>query len=164
MRSETSPSAYPTLPEARRTGGASVARVQEMRADEKTALQRDFWVAVVLGGNQYRPGGALPCWYGEHIEDPSKCEGRIIASHVIKRRRVENFLGVWGPHDVDLVIQAAWDPRNAVAGCKAHDDRLDGHQMPPLVIPREKLPPDVIEFAEDWGLEYEIERRFSAAR
>ena len=125
-----------------------------MTKDELADLRYDFWRAVVIGPNRY---GTQPCWYGLHLESPLKCSGRIIASHVIKRRRVEAALEGSLPDDPDLVALAAWDPRNAVPGCRAHDDRLDGHMMPPLVIPRAKLPPAVIEFAEDWGLEFELE-------
>jgi len=145
---------------------------------QRDALALAFYRAVVL--DEYLR--ARPCWYAANVDGNLNCEGRIIASHIVKRRRVENFLSEQLPegplpvplmgdesdndlipdeYDVDLLLQAAWDPRNGVPGCQAHDDRLDGHRMPPLVIPRHKLPPATIEFCEDWGLEYELERRFA---
>jgi hypothetical protein len=115
---------------------------------ELRELMAAFRLEVVYGGSHdARP---LPCWFAEVDERP--CEGPIRAAHFIKRQRVRNALGALG-YDAELIDLAQWDPRVAVPSCQLHDDRWDGHAMPPLVIFREQVPNAVEAFAADWGLE-----------
>lgn len=62
----------------------------------------------------------------------------------------------------DLILIAAWDPRNGGVGCEGHHRRLDGHNTPSLVVPAPELPAHVHEFAADWSLEGPLEDRFPA--
>lgn len=146
-------------------------RRSKSRSSDLIALQENFWLAVVFGGDP--DARAKACWYGLHIDSPRNCEGRIIASHFIKRRRIENYLQ-GPPGEVadfgepgfpeytfypEYVQLAAWDPRLAVPGCQAHDDRWDGHRMPPLRIGAHQVPLEVALGALDWGIEGQIEDR-----
>lgn len=143
-------------------------------------LQEAFLLAVVFGGDP--EGRALPCWYGANVLDAADCkEGRIIASHFLKRRQVERSLArqlnvpeqlLWKTRRVvtateeqmealKVVHAAAWDPRLAVPSCQAHDDRWDGHRMPPLKIYGYQVPSDVDEAVRNYGLEHLLEARCS---
>jgi len=125
--------------------------------------------------------GALGrCWLAQHDERRRPCSGRFERCHAIPRQRVENALWallpgstITGEHwpaaaafatpaDVwDLILLAAWDPRNAVIGCgDEHHPRWDGKQGPPLIVRRDALPDHVIDFAAEWGLESQLELRF----
>lgn len=117
--------------------------------------------------------GALGrCWLAQFDERRRPCELPLERAHLISRQRVENAFAALLPSPIidiggqekvareQLILLAAWDPSNGVIACEAHHRRLDGHMMPALNIPFEKLPGHVIEFAERWGLESELERRF----
>lgn len=70
--------------------------------------------------------------------------------------------GIGIPPDVriDLILLAAWDPRNGGIGCVGHHRRFDSHATPTLTVPRSALPDHVEEFAADWGLERQLEDKF----
>lgn len=105
------------------------------------------------------------CWLAEHDPLCRPCEGKFERFHFIPRQRVEHALYALFPWPTvpevrELILLAAWDPRNGGLACKAHHRRFDGHMTPTLTIPRSALPAHVIEFAEDWGLESQLEQRF----
>ena len=150
-----------------------------MSKRELSELREAFKLDVLFGGDpDARP---LPCWF--QGVDHRRCEGRPRAAHFLKRRRVEKLVNdmLWGilvrdalPRDgqfepdeeigwhylaSDLVPLAAWDPRNGVPSCEAHDMRHDSLQMPPLVVAAHQVPLDVAMFCLDWGIEHELERR-----
>lgn len=115
-------------------------------------------------------GGDL-CWLAPHDDRP--CSGRLERFHFIGRQRVRNALGALLPHwgltvgvpdyDKDALAELAeWDARNGGVACEYHHRRFDGHLTPSLKVPAASLPAHVLEFAEDWGLELEVERRFSS--
>lgn len=116
------------------------------------------------------------CWLAQFDPLERSCDGPLERAHCIKRERVENALAALlpaagtyiGPEDgwvfdpVDLILSAAWDPRNARIGCAhQHHPRFDSKQTPTLIVPRSALPDHVEEFAADWGLESELERKFA---
>lgn len=149
---------------------------------EDLDLLRLEWVRAAtfkqVGGRPVPCG----CWFRDALgfNDPGECEGRIQGCHFLKRKQVERTVAaqldlpelvtsaIWQrswvtfPPDyihVELVFLAAWDPRNAVAGCERHHQRFDSQRMPPLVVPRHLAPPRVVDFAETWGLETQLEDR-----
>jgi DnaJ-class molecular chaperone len=66
-----------------------------------------------------------------------------------------------GTYDLAAVILlAAWCPRNGGIACVGHHRRLDSAATPSLTVPRAALPAHVEEFAADYGLELELERKF----
>lgn len=113
--------------------------------------------------------------------------------HFIPRQRVENALGallpddgqpfmetaeVWDPSTTpaeeapyfifrgraDLILIAAWDPRNGDLGCEHHHRRFDGHatspRAPKIIVPWDFLPDHVDEFVVDYGLDGPASERF----
>ena len=124
--------------------------------------------------------GALGrCWLAQHDERQRPCELPFERAHLIPRQRVENALGallprpkidVFDPESMwtglskidrdDLILLAAWDPRNAVVSCQHHHRRLDSAQTPSLRLHSAVLPDHTVDFIYDWGLESEAERRF----
>lgn len=114
------------------------------------------------------------CWLAPHDPRHRPCSGRCLERfHFVNRQRVENALGALLPSPPEvfhrgevepdrrvLILLAAWDPRNGGIACEGHHRRLDSHATPELIVPHQTLPEHVIEFAADWGLESEIERRF----
>lgn len=122
--------------------------------------------------------GALGrCWLAQFDGYRRPCEGPFERFHFVNRQRVENSLWALMPYNpvdigdpasifdprldkADLILLAAWDPRNGGVACEAHHRRLDSHAMPALILPQECLPGHVIEFAEDWGIESQLEARF----
>lgn len=107
---------------------------------------------------------ALPCWLAQHDPRRRPCSGRGEIFHFIPRQRVENALGAllptfppaWeGPSFTledarELILLAAWDPRNGGIGCEHHHRRFDSHATPELSVPLAALPAHVIEFAHDY--------------
>lgn len=117
------------------------------------------------------------CQLAQFDERGRPCEGRLERAHLIPRQRVENALAALMPHNPvritdpasifeprldkkELILLAAWDPRNGVVVCQHHHRRYDSHATPELCIPAAALPDHVVEFIYDWGLESEAERRF----
>lgn len=141
------------------------------------------------------PGAAAGCWLAHHDPARRPCSGPFERFHFIPRQRVENALGAlllgaeveeywndWNgeeggagtnrflmPQDwrEELILLAAWDPRNGGLGCEGHHRHFDGHlvSLPreQIVVPRTALPLHVEEFITDFGLEAAAEQRFPAA-
>jgi hypothetical protein len=125
--------------------------------------------------------GALGrCWLAQHDERERPCFGPFERFHFIPRQRVEHTLGAvlpvatgqWGELDGERVVEyvdfprdeivllAAWDPRNGGVGCEGHHRRYDSHLTPTLKLHAVALPDHVLDFIFGWGLESEAERRF----
>jgi hypothetical protein len=81
------------------------------------------------------------------------CDGRLVRVHLIPRTKLKQV-----GHDT-------LDPRSYVPGCggimgnAGHHGMLD-FGMRPLTIPRSKLPPELLELAEEIGMEWWIERTY----
>lgn len=136
----------------------------------------------------YTPRGlSYDCWLAQFDPLQRPCSGPIERAHLIKRERVENALRALLPDaleavmqigvqtigrqfleddpalysQTDLVLLAAWDPRNARLGCAhEHHPRFDSKQMPTLIVPYAALPDHALEFAEERGLEHLLDDRF----
>jgi hypothetical protein len=134
------------------------------------------------------PGALGRCWLAQFDERRRPCEGRFERAHLISRQRVENALWALLPEDgadfsiygasfgmrsagipavldrfifegrADLILLAAWDPRNGVVACEHHHRRFDLHLTPPLTLRYEHLPTHAIHFAFDWGIESQLDR------
>lgn len=63
---------------------------------------------------------------------------------------------LWAP---ELILIAAWDPRVGGIACEAHHRRFDSALTPPLVVPYDALPSHVTDWAEEKGLESQLEAR-----
>lgn len=119
------------------------------------------------------------CWLAQFDPLGKPCTDVLQRCHVISRQRVEKVVGEilrgacieWSEFCEDmsdaerrtLVQLAAWDPRNARIGCTGHHPRFDSHSTPRLYVPFDALPEHVLEFAESWGLEQELERKCPAS-
>lgn len=120
------------------------------------------------------------CWLAQFDPAHKPCEGKLERFHFLSRQRVESALGLalqcleedgpvehsWYVHpapDPDIILIAAWDPRNGGIACEAHHRRFDSHLVPlpseQLVVPYDALPEHVIEFAEERGLELQLEEQ-----
>jgi hypothetical protein len=120
------------------------------------------------------------CWFAQFDPFRRPCADGLDRCHIVKRQRVEKALaallpdeilfdpkpgqemfgsGLWLPDWRDVIQLAAWDPRNARIGCTGHHPRFDSNATPRLYVPFEALPEHVLEFAEDWGLEPQLERQ-----
>jgi hypothetical protein len=109
------------------------------------ALLPDRWELI----NQMEAQMGEPdFWSGNYAATVAKAHGELIGSSLL--------------HPLaDLILLAAWDPRNAVIGCSGeHHPRFDSHATPPLVVPQSALPAHVFEFADDFGLETALNDRF----
>jgi hypothetical protein len=62
----------------------------------------------------------------------------------------------------DVILLAAWDPRNAELACEHHHRRFDGHacspRKPKIIVPRAALPGRVVQFALDYEIEAQLDR------
>ena len=121
-------------------------------------------------------GEASMCWLAQHDPRQRPCSGPLERFHFLARQRVENALGALFPPRLllagggiypyskaeiwELILLAAWDPRNGGIGCQHHHRRLDGHTTPELKVSLVSLPDHVLEFRNDWGLESAFEQRF----
>lgn len=110
-------------------------------------------------GVDQRYGPNPSCWLAEHDDQP--CSGPFERFHFIGRQRIRNALWPLLPEaDRDRLIELAeWDDRNGGIASENHHRRFDGHMTPSLRISADVLPAHVLEFASDWGLELEIERK-----
>ena len=101
------------------------------------------------------------------------CSHVVEAAHFIPRQRVENALwemlrdaGIiedeyaraFLPEERDeIILIAAWDPRNGGLACQHHHRRFDAHagspRAPKIVVPRARLPVHVEEFICDYGFD-----------
>jgi len=76
-----------------------------------------------------------------------------------------NGLGFWraplvkGEVD-DLILLAAWDPRNAEVGCEGHHRRYDRAIGPLLTVPVLALPIRTVDFVFDYDLDCQAEDRW----
>lgn len=109
------------------------------------------------------------CWLAQHDPEQRPCEGSAEIFHFVNRQRVENALypilpDHWSSERWWEVIHlACWDPRLGGIACEAHHRRLDSQAMPPLKVPLDALPAHVTDWAQDYGMEAELERRFTAS-
>jgi hypothetical protein len=114
------------------------------------------------------------CFLARHDDRRRPCSGPYERFHFINRQRVENAMAALLPYaweaDAlgafltetewtrdDLILLAAWDPRNGGIACEGHHRRFDSHLTPPLTVPRLQLPARVIEFVTDNGIEHELD-------
>lgn len=59
----------------------------------------------------------------------------------------------------ELMLFAAWDPRVGGIACEGMHRRYDNHATPPLIFPYDALPSHVTDWAEEKGLESQLEAR-----
>ncbi len=116
--------------------------------------------------------GGPACWLKQFDPLDRPCSGDLEAVHLIGRQRIRNVLrgqlvagfeglGLFLEEDVDdLVELAEWDPRNGAGGCTGHHHRFDSHSTPELKVPGLMTPGPFRDFAVDWGLESDAERKF----
>lgn len=121
------------------------------------------------------PGAHPLCWLAAH--DPAKrpCSpGHLERFHFIRRQDVEAAMwaqlptpkiDVFDPASIwtgldrktrdELVLIAAWDPRNGGLACEQHHRRYDQHQVSlpreRVIVRYEALPPRVIQFGFDYS-------------
>lgn len=125
------------------------------------------------------------CWLAHHDPKKRPCNfgprGVFERFHFLPRQRVENAM--WStvpghmkttaevPIDVDwdptdIILLAAWDPRNGELGCEHHHRRYDGHadspSAPKIIVPAFALPQHFDEYVADYGLEQQAEDRFAS--
>jgi len=123
-----------------------------------------------------------PCWLSQVDPLHRSCEGPVEVFHFISKLRLRDILAPYFPPSgpcpecagegcefcneegwIDfegLFTLAEYDPRNAGPACEYHHRRFDSHVSPTLVVPRPYVPLHVWEFAEDWGILSEYERKF----
>jgi hypothetical protein len=117
--------------------------------------------------------GGPACWLKQFDPLDRPCSGELEAFHFIGRQRIRSVLrhqlalgletlGLFLREDVDdLVELAEWDSRNGGPACTGHHRRFDSHATPALVLPAWVTPGPFREFIREWGLETEVERKFS---
>jgi len=161
---------------------AAKARRRSKPQSATPAVPRWLTEGFALGVDQREAAEAVRsaepygCWLAQFDPEERPCTNKLERCHVINRQRVEKALGamLFGAtlDDADgfpvelartqrlaIVQCAAWDSRNARLGCTGHHPRFDSNSTPRLYVPFEALPDHVLEFAEDWGLEAELQRK-----
>lgn len=125
------------------------------QAFHREAMRRPYFPLFI---NQRRA-----CWLARFDPLSRPCEGRFEAAHFIGRQSIRNcptLLGI----DEEIVELAQWDARNGLPACEHHHRRFDNHaDAGPgsgLLVPKDDLDFELLEFIEDWGLQSEAERRF----
>ncbi len=149
---------------------------------------RCAWGRYVKFDDRIKGLVAKPCWFGEdaHFEREGytkagaylpygPCSGWIEGAHWIKQQTVKQLVGatlLYGGLDEwdltageckEIIELALWDPRNGVPACERHHRIFDSQRVPlpseQIVIWRHQVPAHVEEFALDWGLENELDRK-----
>jgi hypothetical protein len=122
------------------------------------------------------------------IQEPGPCEGRLVHAHLLPKQKIRQRFpkgavkieGLWRPTVVARELLAADvdaprrtltsmlnDPRLTVPTCGglvgigAHHGMLDNLQ---LRIPRNLLPPELEEYAEETGLAWWLDRAYGPRR
>jgi len=81
-------------------------------------------------------------------DDPADCEGEIHAHHVVYQQTLRK-LGL---------SELRWDPHNGMALCeRAHRRHHSGHEK----LRRDQLPQRCVDFAEQHGLAYVLDRFYA---
>jgi hypothetical protein len=161
-----------------------MARLPSELADLFDELTTSFWEgtvfehieSVTLAGPASRR--VAPCWFRRYMGDVCpECDGPIQGCHFIKRQSVESVLRDlllppemvyrFAPLELtnwigELVMLAAWDPRNGIPGCELHHAAFDGGRLAVPLRLVERAAPEVIEFSVDYGLESLLELRCAA--
>lgn len=103
-----------------------------------------------------------PCWFAQNVPNAGPCDGSLIKAHLIPRQLMRREL------TPEQYKEAQWDPRGWVWGCGGvtglggHHGRLDVART--LRIPFDRLSPDLLAFARDYGLEWWLLREYNAGR
>lgn len=122
-------------------------RPQAKKATSKVELQAaGLWRRFVL---------ARGPWLKCQTEHPGDAAESLEAHHVIPQQTLRSHARLHGLTAPELL----WDPRVGVAvSGRRHDRHHSGHEP----IRRAELPPDVFEFAEQYGLGWYIDRHYPA--
>ena len=136
-----------------------------------------------IEGRAY-PRASPLCCLAKYDPVQRPCSHKIEAAHFVPRQRVENamwdalldayteppelieresgYTQVWAvpltrEERWELILIAAWDPRNGDLGCEHHHRRFDAHagspRAPKIIIPRAALPVHVEEYIGDYGFD-----------
>jgi hypothetical protein len=98
----------------------------------------------------------LQCWFSD-LPDSGPCDGRLRMCHLIPAQLIRREVG----------RNHVWDDRVWVWGCGGptgiggHHGRLDYSRT--LKIPRHRLPADVLDFADEFGLMWWVDREYGEA-
>lgn len=92
------------------------------------------------------------------------CDGPMDACHVIDKQFLKQMPkkerdAIGGPlfYSDEELLPIVWDVRNGLSGCRAGHTRFD---RPPRPVTYAQLPPAVIEFAMDYGIEHRLEEMY----
>lgn len=107
------------------------------------------------------------CWLaGNGVMERGKtmppCEGRIILAHLIPQQLMRRELATWGAE------RACKDPRSYVPACGGitgvggHHGAFDVART--LRVPFERLPAAMLEFADELGLRWWVEKHYKHRR
>jgi len=110
--------------------------------DAVAALLPDRWELLRQLEDQM---GEPDFWSGNYAATVAKAHGELVGSGALRPL-------------ADLILLAAWDPRNGGVGCEGHHRRFDHHLTPALPVRYEALPPHVVQFAFDWGIDHLLDR------
>jgi hypothetical protein len=115
----------------------------------------------------YTPG----CWFAQNVIGCGQCDGQLVRCHLIpkswlKRELMNRTLLSMAPRkECEAAVKPVlWDERIWVLGCGGptgiggHHGMLD--QSRKLRIAREVLPPELEEFAAEYGLEWWLDREY----
>jgi hypothetical protein len=96
------------------------------------------------------------------------CDGRIQNHHAIKQQTIKSLFRKQKPRpqapDVELrtykerLRDALSDTRNRLWACKRHHDLHEKSKWIP--VPRSEVPDELEDFAEEYGLGYDLDRQF----
>jgi hypothetical protein len=101
------------------------------------------------------------CWF-EYL---GNCDGRLVKAHLIPKQRIKRELGYFGGKGgyPVAVADAVWDERcwtwmcGGPTGIGGHHGAFDAKQ---IRIQPWGLPPSLLEYAQEYGLEWCLERDY----
>ena len=130
--------------------------------------------------------GRPSCWAAANLPGTGECDGRLVQAHLIPKQRIRKEYprgavrqdGAWVPVRRDETIgqlrragieclslqHLVWDPRCLVLMCGGptgvggHHGALDYSRT--LRIPRVVLPPEVEEYAAEFGFGWSLDRDY----
>lgn len=101
--------------------------------------------------DRLRVGLELRCYLSLFDRHERQCCGRLEAAHVFGRQELRNYPPFWGL-DPDVIELMEWDARNGIPACTEHHRRFDSHATPDLILPRDALFDDTLEFISERGI------------
>jgi hypothetical protein len=99
------------------------------------------------------------CWFAD-LPDAGPCDGQLVRCHLIPQQVLKR--------ELNAGLSVLRDPRGwvwgcgGITGCSGHHGRADWAGVNRLHIPRDRLPVEFIEWVDELGLGWFVDRTYGS--